>query len=318
MDHYFFRPLGLLALPFTLFVLHGCGQGSTREHNQEADQQKPKGTVIPSAKRTISQPFKDYWYAGEAELSSYKLEQARYGELRDGHAVLIYVTEPFRPGTQVKADQEQADNVQVLKLNSTKKFLTGIYPYSIMTSTFYPVYQKQHALKLSTTVQEWCGHVYTQLNNRENFEVVSHSYFETEGDQEMRLDKAPLEDEVWTQLRLAPEELPTGSLNMLPSLEYLRLGHQQIKAYQVTASLLKNGPLTTYELHYPQLGRRLKIQFQTAFPHLVEHWEETYKSGFGANAQTLTTSASRMKTLKTPYWQKNGNKDVILRDSLGI
>ena len=30
-------------------------------------------------------------------ISSYKLEQARYGEIRNGKAVLVYVTEDFLP-----------------------------------------------------------------------------------------------------------------------------------------------------------------------------------------------------------------------------
>ena len=29
----------------------------------------------------LSQEFSDYWFAGAAELTSYKLEQARYGEV---------------------------------------------------------------------------------------------------------------------------------------------------------------------------------------------------------------------------------------------
>jgi len=122
-----------------------------------------------TAKKPISEEFKKYWYAGEAEITSYKLEQARYGEIREGSAVLIYVTEPFHNQKQVKADGNNQDNIPVLKLNSTKKYLTGIYPYSIMNSTFYPVNDDSHAIKVSFSSQEWCGHVYAQLNNRADF-----------------------------------------------------------------------------------------------------------------------------------------------------
>jgi len=117
-----------------------------------------------ASKKPLSQEFKKYWYEGNAEITSYELSQARYGELREGKAVLIYVTEPFLPGLQVKADKKDPSNVPVLKLNATKKYLTGIYPYSIMTSSFYPVYDNQHAQKISFSSQEWCGHVYAQLN----------------------------------------------------------------------------------------------------------------------------------------------------------
>jgi len=37
------------------------------------------------------QQFGDYWYTGEAELTSYELKQSRYGEIHEGHAVLIFV-----------------------------------------------------------------------------------------------------------------------------------------------------------------------------------------------------------------------------------
>ncbi|MEL6484568.1 MAG: septum formation inhibitor Maf, partial [Bacteroidota bacterium] len=133
---------------------------------------------IKNPKKPLSEDFKKYWYSGEAELTSYTLQQARYGELRDGEAVLIFVTEPFLPDVQVKADGSSPTNVPVLKLNATKNYLTGIYPYSIMSSTFYPVHDNQHALKTSLSIQEWCGHIYSQLNNREQFEFTSHSYFE--------------------------------------------------------------------------------------------------------------------------------------------
>ena len=63
--------------------------------------------------RIITQEFKDYWYAGKAEISSYKLEQARYGELRDGTAALILVTEDFLPELQVKADRQNDPVVEL-------------------------------------------------------------------------------------------------------------------------------------------------------------------------------------------------------------
>jgi hypothetical protein len=269
--------------------------------------------------RQISEETKAYWFGGEAEITSYHLEQARYGELREGHAVLIFVTEPFLPGKQVKADEHHPDNIQVLKLNKTKKFLTGIYPYSIMSSVFYPVSNREHAIKLSTSVQEWCGHIYTQLNNRpEGFEIDAHSYFEKEADMQLRLSKTWLEDELWTLLRLNPDELPTGSVKIVPSLEFLRLSHRELKSYTATASLTRNGQATTFELIYPELERTLRIQFESSFPYIIDTWTEAYKSGFGPNEKMMVSTARKNKTLKTAYWQENRNKDVVLRDSLGL
>jgi hypothetical protein len=270
------------------------------------------------SKKSLSQEFKAYWYAGDAEITSYSLEQARYGELRSGHAVLVYVTEPFLPGKQVKAERNNASSVPVLKLNSTKKYLTGIYPYSIMSSTFYPVYNDQHAIKVSNSIQEWCGHVYSQINNREQFEFTSHSYFEGEADQEEILEKNVLENEIWNQLRMAPESLPIGNIELIPSLEFIRTAHIPMKAYKAKTSLSKTLDLSTYTIHYQEFNRTLAITYSTEFPYTIEEWTDTFKSGYGANARELVSKAKIKKRIKTPYWQLNRNKDLIYRDSLGL
>ncbi|MEB8328826.1 septum formation inhibitor Maf [Flavobacteriaceae bacterium KMM 6897] len=288
----------------------------TPKENTKVTESKIQNIEAP--KKELSEAFKKYWYAGTAEITSYRLEQARYGEIREGEAVLIYVTEPFLVNKQVKADRSNPENIAVLKLNTTKKFLTGIYPYSIMTSSFYPVDNNGHAVKISNSAQEWCGHVYAQLNNREEFEVMSHSYFESEADQEFNLTKTILEDELWNKIRVDPKSLPTGSLQIIPSMEFTRLRHKEFKAYEATVTLTNNGRLSNYTISYPALDRTLEINFSKDFPHTIENWSETAVSGFGPGAKQLTTRATKIKTLNTPYWQKNHNSDLFLRDSLGL
>lgn len=264
--------------------------------------------------QTLSNEFKAYWFDNTAEITSYTLEQARYGEIRNGHTVLVFVTEPFLKDEQVKADEAATSNIPVLKLNATKNFHTGIYPYSIMQSVFYPLANNQHALKISSSVQEWCGHVYTQLNNRSEFEVASHSYFEGEADENFTLDKTTIENELWTQLRIHPRSLPTGHLQIIPSFEFLRLRHIPLKAYAATADLQAD----TYTLTYPDLKRSLSIHFNPQFPYEITSWEESFISGTGESAKTLTTKATRIKTIKSDYWNKTTNADFSLRESLGL
>ncbi|WP_339752518.1 septum formation inhibitor Maf [uncultured Winogradskyella sp.] len=271
-------------------------------------------TEVLAPKTILSKEFKDYWYNGEAEITAYKLEQARYGEMRDGKAVLIFVTEDFLPEVQVKADNYSKTNTPVLKLNATKNFNTGIYPYSIMQSTFYPVVNNQHALKVSASVQEWCGHVYTQLNNREKFEVKLHSYFQNEADQSFKIEKTWTENELWTKLRVNPNLLPVGELEIIPSLEYTRLRHKDLKAYTAYASL-KNG---TYTVSYAELNRTLKINFNTNFPYDILGWEETSLSGSGDSAKKLITKATKLESIKSAYWSKNNNADEGLRETLKL
>ncbi len=273
----------------------------------------PAKTEKP-ASQELSREFKAYWFSGQAEITSYALEQSRYGEPRLGSAVLIFVTEDFLEQAQVKADQSIQGNSPVLKLNAVKKFNTGIYSYSIMQSTFYPLAGDSHALKVSSSVQEWCGHRYTQLNNRGNFEITSHSYFQGEADQRLQLEATWLENEIWTQLRIDPDLLPTGELQMIPSLEFLQLAHLEIKSYQVTAEFYQDGDLGVYKLSYPSLQRDLKIYYHPSFPFSIEKWEETTLE----KGQRYTSTARKMKILKSAYWDNKSNKDVPLREKLNL
>ena len=293
-----FRYSGFLL--FT-FILVSCG--------------KQKSAV---ADFQLSEEFKNYWYSGEAEITSYELEQARYGEMRKGEAVLIYVTEDFLPRDQVKANSQDDKNISVLKLNSTKNFVTGIYPYSIMQSCFYPLNGEEHALKVSASIQEWCGQVYMQLNNRGNYEITSHSYFQGEADQELELKETNLENEIWTKLRVEPENLPVGEFYMIPSFEYLRLSHKPIKTYAAFGEYFTDEDVNIYTLEYPELKRELKIYFSRTFPFSIEKWEESYPSGFGKDAEMLTTRAVKKQRIMTDYWNKNSNKNLPLREKLEL
>ena len=270
--------------------------------------------ITPITAQPLSDEFKSYWCANEAEITSYTLQQARYGEMTPGTAVLIFVTEPFLKEEQVKAEQSSVTNIPVLKLNATKNFHTGIYPYSIMQSVFYPLANHQHAIKISCSIQDWCGHSYAQLNNRTEFEVTSHSYFEGEADEDFSLPKAILENELWTQLRIDPKSLPIGNVAIIPSFEYLQLRHIPLRAYNASAEL----KLNTYTISYPDLKRSLSILFNPKFPYDIISWEETFISGYGENAKPLTTKATRQKIIKSDYWNKNTNDDFTLRESLGL
>jgi len=264
--------------------------------------------------RKVSEEFKSYWFNGEAEVTSYKLIQSRYGESREGTAMLVYVTEDFLPDAQVKANAKSDITIPVIKLNATKNFNTGIYPYSIMQSTFYPLEGTSSALKISASIQEWCGHVYIQLNNKDEFKLVSHSYFEGEADKKMRLPKTYLENEVWTQLRIDPNLLPTGEISMIPSFEYLRLDHQEIKAYPAMAEFYQDGEWSVYKISYPVLKRELKIYYSNFAPFKIQQWIEETE----VNGKLYSTSAKKMEEIKSDYWNKKSNNDLHLREQLNL
>ena len=268
--------------------------------------------------------FSGYWYQGKAEITHYDLEQARYGEIHKGGAVLIFVKEDFLVSKQVKLEnysKGKADAIPILKLNFTKTFNTGIYPYTMMKSVFSPLNLKTfpHALKVNTTVLEWCGQVFTQINNRhEGFSVKSFSYFEKEGDEEFVLDKVFLEDELWTYIRIAPEQLPLGNVKIIPGMLASRLRHEKLNVETALAESHRNADTVIYRLNYTKAERSVEIRFDKKFPHEIWSWEETYKDGFGEHAKFLTTKAVKKRSILLDYWNKHSAADSVYRKELGL
>ena len=287
---------------------------------ESVSENTPYTYTLVSQELSDQNKFGEYWYQGKAELSSYELQQARYGEVHPGHAVLIFVTEDFSANKQVKLDfpqQAESDVVKILKCNFTKKFLTGIYPYSMMFSAFSPINLSKHphALKVATSSQEWCGHTYLQLNaQKSQYKIQANSYFESEGDQQFSLDKVWLEDEIWNYIRISPEALPTGNFQMIPATFYSRLNHIDLKEEKATAEIrnyAEDSELLEYHISYPKLNRTLSIQFQQSFPHIIEGWTET-------TLRRGTTRATRKKTIQSAYWSQNGTNDRELRAKLDL
>lgn len=304
-----------LLLLLTMFSMVHCSQSQEKASKDQLPS-------IPDKKK-----FDAYWYAGKAEITSYALNQARYGENHEGHAVLVFVTEDFSKSKLVKINDPSnagADRVPVLKLNFTKKFNTGIYPYSMMLSVFTAVDLAKHtqSLKASMSSQEWCGHVYSSYDLKGNtYKVTTHSYFEDEANSEEKISGDLLEDEIWTRIRLNPKSLPQGTKNLIPSSMYVRLLHIENKAYEaqlVYKAISEVDSLSSYQVTYPELDRSLTIYFEKSFPYRIISWKETHYSGWGAQRKKLTTTAQLKKAIQTDYWNKNSNADRGLRKELGL
>lgn len=268
------------------------------------------------AEETLS----EYWGSGLAEISRYELKQARYGAIHDGEAILLFVTEPFSPVAQVKDDSgEDPLAERVLKLNAFKRFATGIYDYSVMTSVFSSMKETKDlpTFKVTTSVQDWCGQVFNQWNQRERmWESQLFSYFQAEGDVTQSLPLVPHEDGIWNRLRLNPESLPEGSFDMIPSSVYLRLKHQPIKPYPATASLSgASWGKRSYKIVYPGLNRELIIEFKADAPHEITGWTESYPD---RGEEILTTRANRTDQMRSYYWEQNQPGFLKLRKKLGL
>lgn len=274
---------------------------------------------------TASQSFRNYWYNGQAEISRYSLDQAQYGSMNPGEAVLVFVTEDFRTDTQVKLESDAKDKAtSVLKLNSIRRFVTGIYDYSLYSSVFTPVNTNKydHSLKVTMSAQDWCGQTYSQLNLIDGaYEVLGRSYFEKNATEDYSIDKAWLEDEFWTRLRLNPESLPIGEATVIPAAYAARLAGQKLMPTKATGSLttyegsaFSGKSLRQYAVNYPEAKREVRIVFESQFPHSIVGWEETYTS----RGKVLTTRATLTETIRSDYWSHNAPADTTLRRQLGV
>jgi hypothetical protein len=262
--------------------------------------------------------FNAYWYAGKAELAAYDYKIDRYDEPRKGYLVMVFVTEDLSKSKHVKLDDPAKagdDRVPVLKLNALARFQTGIYDYSLMSSLFTPVdvVKMPHSLKTTTTVQDWCGHVFTQMDYQKNntYKVNQFSYFETEGDKVFNTEGSLLEDEIFTRLRINPASLPEKAM-IIPNLTFTRLRHKPVAASNATISFKNTeDSLRICTVSYPDLKRRLEVTFQANFPHKIMAFAE-----FNDNKEM--SRATLIKTMMSDYWNKHDNQSAYLREMLGL
>lgn len=279
--------------------------------------------------------FWQHWGDGRAEIDAYSLVRPRYGELRKGTTVLIFVTEPWSIRNHVKADDgkhDKDDVIQVLKLNTVEDFQTGIYDYNLMTSSWTalqpaPGRPAGAATKVSFSSQEWCGASWHDVtfDGRAAADMV-RSYFD--GETSMRMIENPAADGkdalvednalVWARGLASPSVARGASTTVafLPSLTRARLEHKPIA--WTRASLSRDAASTkvtvaagTFDVERALIsvdgGRTMEVFVELAAPHRVV--KVTQSDG----------SVMELKgTVRTSYWKQNHEGDERILKELGL
>ena len=275
----------------------------------------------PAPRRHASSEFWDHWGDGRAELSGYRVTLSRYGELREAQLSLIYVTEPHDRRTWIKDDDaEEPNRVEVLKLIRSMQFMTGIYPYFVMGSTFSPVDawggERFHPVRINLDMQEWCGSVtHRVFPGRERVRSIRLSYFEDEGETRSELDIGEgtlYEDALLIQLRELDGPFHDGADwegPLLRELWSLRTGHRAIQPVQarITRTDATRGgvPVTHFRLEAGAYWRTYDVEVVS--PRRVLGWE----TSTGETAEILQTE-------RLAYWGLNQPGDERYRKSLGL
>jgi hypothetical protein len=239
--------------------------------------------------------------------------------------VAIYVTEPLRLSTRVKADrpsEDPEDVVDAMKLNLVRDFQTGVYDYNTMTSVFAATSDFE-LLKVSFSSAEWCGHVYSEMRvEPESIIVESKSYFESETDNSsiVRLDGGLTGEELFVVLRgfkgdfLEPGESVTRPF--LPSAYFRRLRHRpaewgEVIIRRVAGESAVSVPVGRFDVVVYELetshGQRGRFEIEAAWPHRIVRWS------LGPDVEAKLTGS-----LRTAYWEKNREGDEALLEDLGL
>lgn len=290
-----------------------------------------QGTHTPRIQ--IPAEFWQFWSDGKAEISTYKGTQVRYNEERPCTSVLIFVSEPFNAEKQVKADAPNNDSIytSVLKLNHVKRFQTGIYTYSLMTSVFTPLtpstvqnstYNATAPLKITFSGQEWCGMVFHQLNRQpdKSMRSLTRSYFETEGDTEETLqsdENTLFADDAFIAVRELLKPLPTGKKKFYHTLEHARISHRTLEEEDI--SIAKNEvtvrfrgretPATEWTLSGASAEWKFIVEKQ--YPRRILAFQ------FTENGRVIE-KAELQESMRLPYWKLNATTDEHYIQELGL
>jgi hypothetical protein len=276
--------------------------------------------------------FWKHWGDGKGELAGYDLTIPRYGQLRRGIAVTVFVTETFSNSLRVKSDpgkHPKSDEFPVLKLNLVEDFATGIYDYNLLTSAFValsPVNGRPAGAptKVAFSSQEWCGGVWSQLLfDAGSARSTLHSYFDGEADQS-RSVPVPAEalsgDALLLWARgLAAPLVRAGERREVPlvrSLENARLTHgaadlQRAVLSRDPAASRVTVPAGTFDVRRATVeiagGSTWKFAVETAAPHRVIEWE----SSDGEKASLLGSD-------RLEYWKLHGEGQESFLARLGL
>lgn len=279
---------------------------------------------IAKAGKKKYQLDKAYWYAGAAEISTFDIDQNRYNALHNGEQVMIYVTEDFLTDKQVKNDNYTNKNsTSVLKTNIVRRFTTGLYDYSMMTSVFTRA-DGSGTEKVTLSSQDWCGQSFIQLNKKGGkYQGQLRSYFESEGDRSFSVKGELLEDEIYNLIRISPELIPEGEVSILPSLVSLRFTHDNhvsqkavIIKGKYSGDVFKGDNLVEVFIKYESVPREVRIVYENDDVRKIKGFEEIRPSGF--DKEKRQTQGVVKATIQEPYWKMNQLGDTTRRSPLGL
>lgn len=258
-----------LAICITLAVVYAFAKKATI-FQQES---KPKvETVVPINQET-NKTFTDYWKKDKIEITTYELKE---DSILVGEGSLTFSID-YVEGVN------KTDSIQVLHSDFSGKIHKDNYDYSAMTSTYSPLNQtlRPHATKVINSVQKPAINSFLELSQiPKSYEIESYNTFKEKTKKHFILERKNLEDELWAKIRMNPNDLPTGDIEIIPSFAYWQSVRKSPNIYEAKAVLkdylgteFTGKKLKIYSLEYPDLKRNLSIVFEGNFPFEIVGWK---------------------------------------------
>ena len=248
-----------LAICITLAVIYAFAKKATI-FQQES---KPKIETVLPINQESNRAFSDYWKNGKTETTKYELKE---DSILVGEGSLSFSID-YVNGVN------KTDSIQVLHSDFTGKIHKESYDYSAMTSAYLPLNLtiRPHALKVINSVQEPTGNSFLELSQiPKSYEILSKNTFKEKTKEHFVLERKNLEDELWAKIRMNPNDLPMGDIEIIPSFAYWQSVRKLPNIYEAKAELkdyvgteFMGKKLKIYSLDYPDLKRNLSIVFES-------------------------------------------------------
>jgi hypothetical protein len=258
-----------LAICITLAVIYAFAKKATI-FQQEA---KPKVETVILINQETNKTFINYWKNGKIEITKYDLKE---DSISVGEGSLTFNID-YIEGIN------KTDSIQVLHSDFTGKIHKENYDYSAMTSTYLPINLtlRPHAMKVINSVQEPTGNSFLELSQiPKSYEILSKNTFKEKTKEHFILERKNLEDELWAKIRMNPNDLPMGDIEIIPSFAYWQSVRKLPNIYEAKAELkdyigteFMGKKLKIYSLDYPDLKRNLSIVFERDFPFEIVGWK---------------------------------------------
>ncbi|MES2519461.1 MAG: hypothetical protein V4585_15210 [Bacteroidota bacterium] len=258
-----------LAICITLSVIFAFAKKATILQQDEPRTTQP---VVQNSNQEVNATFKRYWEMQGTEISQFVLQQ---DSINLGDVTLSFSLENF---------EKQAPQESIQMLTTTINHKSTDYKYSMTTLSFVPLnlLLRPHAQEVSSSIQEMKGTELLKLQIApKSYAVTIEGNLIKKGEEHIALSKTNIEDEIWAKIRLNPEALPKGEIEIIPSLSYWNTIHKIPEVLSATAELkgyegreFIGKKLKIYSLNYPDLKRNLSIIFEGDFPFQIVGWQE--------------------------------------------